>query len=95
MEPDDLSCLRNARPLKALARASGTSRRASGWAGEKATRSGTPSSPPSREKVEERWSFDVRGWESTRPPRLARLARPACLVRLASKLQPKTQGFLA
>jgi hypothetical protein len=26
-------------------------------------------------------------------PRLARLARPACLVRLASKLQPEKQGF--
>ena len=31
MEPDDLLCSRNARPPKALARATGTSRRASGW----------------------------------------------------------------
>jgi hypothetical protein len=30
MEPDDLPCSRNARPPKALARAHGTSRRASG-----------------------------------------------------------------
>ena len=36
---------------KTLARANGTSRRASGWAGEKAARSGRPTSPPSREKV--------------------------------------------
>jgi hypothetical protein len=32
MEPDDLLCSRNARSQKALARANGTSRRASGWA---------------------------------------------------------------
>ena len=35
MEPDDLPCSRNARSQKALAQANGTSRRASGWAGEK------------------------------------------------------------
>ena len=34
MEPDDLLCSRNARPEKALARADGMSRRASGWAGD-------------------------------------------------------------
>ena len=33
MEPDDLLCSRNARSPKTLARANGTSRRASGWAG--------------------------------------------------------------
>ena len=48
MEPDDLLCSRNARPPKALARAIDTSRRASGWAGEKvactvgARQAGTP-----------------------------------------------------
>jgi hypothetical protein len=31
METDDLLCSRNARPQKALARANGTARRASGW----------------------------------------------------------------
>jgi hypothetical protein len=36
---------RNARPPKALARANGTSRRASGWAGEKVARSGRSISP--------------------------------------------------
>jgi len=36
----------NARPLKALARANGTSRRASGWAGEKVARSGKLIGPP-------------------------------------------------
>jgi hypothetical protein len=36
MEADDLLCSRNARPQKALARVNGTSRRVSGWAGEKA-----------------------------------------------------------
>ena len=45
MEPDDLLCSRNARPEKALARANGTSLRASGWAGEKAARSGSSISP--------------------------------------------------
>jgi hypothetical protein len=35
MEPDDLLCSRNARPRKTLARVDGTSRRASGRAGEK------------------------------------------------------------
>ena len=49
MEPDDLLCSRNARPKKGLAWDSGTSRRASGWAGEKAARSGRPSRSPSRE----------------------------------------------
>ena len=38
MEPDDLLCSRNARPQKALARATGTSRRARGWEGEKTAR---------------------------------------------------------
>jgi hypothetical protein len=41
---------------KALARANGTSQRASGWAGEKIERSGRPSTPPSRENIEERGS---------------------------------------
>ncbi len=45
MEADDLLCSRNARPEKALARANGTSRRASGWAGEKVARSGRSISP--------------------------------------------------
>jgi hypothetical protein len=39
MEADDHLCSRNARPLKALAWPNGTSRRANGWAGEKAARS--------------------------------------------------------
>ncbi len=45
MEPDDLLCSRNARSRTALARANGTSRRASGWAGEKVARSGRSISP--------------------------------------------------
>ena len=51
METDGLLCSRNARPQKdgddrkALARAHGTSWRASGWAGEKAERSGRSISP--------------------------------------------------
>ena len=45
MEPDDLLCSRNARPRKTLAWANGTSRRASGWAGEKVARSGRPIRP--------------------------------------------------
>jgi len=39
MEPDDFLCSRNARPPKALARANGISSRASGWTGEKTSRS--------------------------------------------------------
>jgi hypothetical protein len=38
MEPDDLLCSRNARSRTPLARAHGTSRRASGWAGENVAR---------------------------------------------------------
>ena len=38
------------RNRKALAWANGTSRRASGWAGEKVALNGRPSSPPSRER---------------------------------------------
>src|SRR5512139_2304401 len=38
MEPDDLLCSRNARWKTPLARANGTSRRASGWVGEKDAR---------------------------------------------------------
>ena len=45
MEPDDLLCSRNARPQKTLAWASGTSRRASGWAGEKVARREDQSAP--------------------------------------------------
>ena len=49
MEPDDLLCSRNARSRTPLARANGTSRRASGWEGEKVARSGRSISPhPSR-----------------------------------------------
>jgi hypothetical protein len=44
---------------KTLARANGTSRRARGWAGGKEARSGRSSSPPSREKLEERRSLDA------------------------------------
>jgi hypothetical protein len=40
MEPDDLLCSRNTRSRTPLARANGTSRRASGWEGEKVARSG-------------------------------------------------------
>jgi len=39
MEPDDLLYSRNARSRTPLARSNGTSRRASGWAGEKDARS--------------------------------------------------------
>ena len=45
MEPDDLLCSRNARSREALARANGTSWRASGWEGEKVARSGRSISP--------------------------------------------------
>jgi hypothetical protein len=45
MEADDLLCSRNARSRTPLARANGTSRRTSGWAGEKVERSGKPISP--------------------------------------------------
>jgi hypothetical protein len=38
MEPDDFLCSRNARSRTPLARADGTFRRASGWAGEKVVR---------------------------------------------------------
>ena len=31
------------------------------------TRSGRPSSPPSKEKMEEQWSFDARSKERSRP----------------------------
>ena len=58
MEPDDLLCSRNARPQKdgeALARANGTSRRASGWAGEKVVRSGRSISPHPRRKKKQAW----------------------------------------
>jgi hypothetical protein len=48
MEPDDLLCSRNARHQKALARAIGTSRRASRWAGEKVARSRKSNSPHPR-----------------------------------------------
>jgi len=54
MGPDDLLCSRNARSRKDLARVNGTSRRASGWAGEKAARSGRSISPhPLEEEVSE------------------------------------------
>ncbi|OAI46623.1 hypothetical protein AYO43_05905 [Nitrospira sp. SCGC AG-212-E16] len=75
--PVDLLCSRNARLQKALARANSTSRRASGWAGEKAARSGRPSRPPSlEEKTSElggsyfmgMCSFDARNRGSTSPP---------------------------
>jgi hypothetical protein len=46
MEADDLLCSRNARPEKALARANGTSRRASGWAGERKLRAVEDQSAP-------------------------------------------------
>ena len=45
MELDDLLCSRNARSRTPLARANGTSRHASGWAGEKVARSGRSISP--------------------------------------------------
>jgi len=45
MEADDLLCSRNARSREALARANGMSRHASGWAGEKAARSGRSITP--------------------------------------------------
>jgi len=45
MEADDLLCSRNARSRKALAWDSGTSQRASGWAGEKVARSGDQLAP--------------------------------------------------
>jgi hypothetical protein len=44
-----LLCSRNAHAQKVLARANGTSRRVSGWEGEKAARSGRPNRPPFRE----------------------------------------------
>ena len=66
---DDLLCSCNARSQTPLARANGTSRRASGWAGEIVARSGRPSSPPSREKVEE-WCIARRAqWRLCQLPR--------------------------
>jgi hypothetical protein len=53
MEDDDLLCSRNARPQKTLAWDNGTSRRASGWAGEKVARSGRSISPHPREITSE------------------------------------------
>jgi hypothetical protein len=43
-------CSRNAQPEKALALANGTSRRASGWAGEKVARSGGSARPPPKKE---------------------------------------------
>ena len=43
--PADLLCSRSARSQTPLARANGTSRRASGWVGEKVARSGRSISP--------------------------------------------------
>jgi len=68
------------RKQEALARAKGTSRRAIGWTGEKAARSGRSISPHP-------WRGNGRAWKeyeradgnSPGPPRLARLARPASL----------------
>ena len=51
MEPDDLLCSRNARSRNALARANGTSRRASGWAGEKVARSGDCAGPLAKKSI--------------------------------------------
>jgi hypothetical protein len=47
MEADALLCSRNARSKTPLAWANGTSRRASGWAGDKVARSGRSNQPPS------------------------------------------------
>jgi hypothetical protein len=66
-QPVSLLCSRNARPKKALARANGTSRRASGWAGEKDARSRRPNRPPSRRDGR----ASSEGWDkeqSGRPP---------------------------
>jgi len=56
MEADDLLCSRNARSQKVLAWANGTSRRASGWAGEKAARSRRSISP-------DPWRENERAWK--------------------------------
>jgi len=56
-----LLCSCNARSQKPLARANGTSRRASGWEGEKAARSGDPLARPQGGKMEERCSFGTGG----------------------------------
>jgi hypothetical protein len=49
---DGLLCSCNARSQKTLARANSTSRRVSGWAGEKVARIEGPSSLPSKETQE-------------------------------------------
>ena len=66
MEPDDFLCSRNARPPKALARASGTSWRASGWAGEKAVHSRKSFSPHRdiKECLWRTWMIEVRRGEN-------------------------------
>jgi len=48
-------CARATRGLRRLARANGTSRRASGWAGEKAGRSGRSVSPHPWRENEQAW----------------------------------------
>jgi hypothetical protein len=62
MEPDDLLCSRNARPQKALALANGTSRRASGWAGEKVACRGRSISPHPWRDSEQAWKERVYRW---------------------------------
>ena len=62
---DGFLCWRNARLQKVLARADGTSRRASGWAGEKVARSGRSISPNPRRDNERAWRDHLDGLRSS------------------------------
>ena len=68
-----------ARPGKSIAKQSedraGEKHLPVGGPGEKIARCGRPSSPPSREKIEERWSFDVRSKGQATQPSLGSLLR--------------------
>ena len=54
-QPRPLPSMQSGESLKALAWDNGTSRRASGWEGEKAARSGRSNRPPSEERNERAW----------------------------------------
>jgi hypothetical protein len=74
MEADDLLCSRNARSGTPLTRVTGTSWRASGWAGEKVARSGRSISPHTREITSELGGSRSRG-QTRWSPVLAQRAR--------------------
>ena len=91
-----LLCSRNARPQKALARDTGTSRRASGgWAGDNVARNWRPNRPPSGEKEERgRKHGNGREWIAQTLP-FARRVRTVKMCSLDARGEGAIQATLA